>query len=234
MVVKGGTMKDLIITINADTRKVKFNRDFIGLNGENLQGNIVVDFENKADFVDGSASFEVEQNGNKYTIGMTKDATNKVYTVPIKSSLLKYACTMKCQVAITQGETAEGIPVFKCEIFNLPCYEAINAIENIPEQYPSWCEQVEARLADLEKGTGGTGGSSITVDSSLSTISTNPVQNKVVTKELNKKVDKVSGKGLSTNDYTTAEKNKLAGMKTETWTFTLEDGSTVTKNVVVV
>lgn len=30
--------------------------------------------------------------------------------------------------------------------------------------------------------------------------------------ELAKKVDKVSGKGLSTNDYTTAEKNKLAGI----------------------
>lgn len=30
--------------------------------------------------------------------------------------------------------------------------------------------------------------------------------------ELNKKVDKVNGKGLSTNDYTTAEKNKLAGI----------------------
>lgn len=26
------------------------------------------------------------------------------------------------------------------------------------------------------------------------------------------KVDKISGKGLSTNDYTTAEKNKLAGI----------------------
>lgn len=33
-----------------------------------------------------------------------------------------------------------------------------------------------------------------------------------VTTELNKKVDKVSGKQLSTNDYTTAEKNKLAGI----------------------
>ena len=30
--------------------------------------------------------------------------------------------------------------------------------------------------------------------------------------ELAKKVDKVSGKELSTNDYTTAEKNKLAGI----------------------
>lgn len=32
--------------------------------------------------------------------------------------------------------------------------------------------------------------------------------------DLNNKVDKVSGKGLSTNDYTTEEKNKLAGIET--------------------
>ncbi len=31
---------------------------------------------------------------------------------------------------------------------------------------------------------------------------------------LNNKVDKVSGKGLSANDYTTTEKNKLAGIET--------------------
>ena len=50
---------------------------------------------------------------------------------------------------------------------------------------------------------------------------------------LSGKVDTVSGKGLSTNDYTTTEKNKLAGYSTETWTFTLEDGSTTTKTVVI-
>ena len=32
---------------------------------------------------------------------------------------------------------------------------------------------------------------------------------------LNSKVDKITGKGLSTNDYTTTEKNKLAGIETE-------------------
>lgn len=60
-------------------------------------------------------------------------------------------------------------------------------------------------------GSGGSGGS-ITVDSSLSTTSINPVQNKVVTAELNKRVDKVTGKVLSTNDYTTPEKQKLSGL----------------------
>lgn len=50
------------------------------------------------------------------------------------------------------------------------------------------------------------------VDSALDSSSTNPVQNKVIKESLDGKVDKVSGKGLSTNDYTTEEKTKLAGL----------------------
>lgn len=77
-----------------------------------------------------------------------------------------------------------------------------------------------------------TGATKVTVDSALSTTSTNPVQNKVVTASINNinklvgdkpvadqintaianKVDKVDGKDLSTNDYTTEEKEKLASI----------------------
>lgn len=53
---------------------------------------------------------------------------------------------------------------------------------------------------------------SIVIDSALSTTSENPVQNKVITNALNDKVSAVPGKGLSTEDYTTAEKTKLAGL----------------------
>jgi hypothetical protein len=69
------------------------------------------------------------------------------------------------------------------------------------------------------------GGSSsdITVDTEMSDTSENPVQNKVVygqflnlanevAEELDKKVDKVSGKQLSTEDFTTALKTKLNGL----------------------
>lgn len=78
------------------------------------------------------------------------------------------------------------------------------------------------------------GATKTVVDTALSSSSTNPVQNKVVntaisnlntlvgdtavntqiTNAVANKVDKVSGKGLSTNDYTTAEKNKLSGIDT--------------------
>lgn len=57
-----------------------------------------------------------------------------------------------------------------------------------------------------------TGANKITVDTALSSTSTNPVQNKVINTTLGNKVDKVNGKGLSTNDFTTTLKNKLDGI----------------------
>ena len=87
--------------------------------------------------------------------------------------------------------------------------------------------------ADKSKLDGiATGATNVTVDSALSITSTNPVQNKVITASINNlntlvgdksvatqistaianKVDKVDGKDLSTNDYTTEEKEKLASV----------------------
>lgn len=56
------------------------------------------------------------------------------------------------------------------------------------------------------------GANKTTIDTALSGTSTNPVQNKVVNTALSNKVDKVSGKGLSANDYTDDKKTKLAGI----------------------
>ena len=60
--------------------------------------------------------------------------------------------------------------------------------------------------------SGGSGGGSITVDSTMSSTSTNPVQNKVIYTALQNKQDKIN--------Y-------------ETWTFTTVSGTTVTKKVYV-
>lgn len=64
------------------------------------------------------------------------------------------------------------------------------------------------KLDDLADGSN----NSIDVDTTLSSTSTNPVQNKTIKQALDNKVDKVSGKGLSTNDFTTDLKNKLEGL----------------------
>lgn len=64
------------------------------------------------------------------------------------------------------------------------------------------------------------------VDSALDSSSENPVQNKAVQTALSGKVDKVNGKGLSTEDFTTAEKTKLAGLANTTVDSSLSPSST--------
>lgn len=56
-------------------------------------------------------------------------------------------------------------------------------------------------------------GEQIVLDDSLNAESTNGVQNKVITKALDDKVDKIEGKQLSTEDFTTVLREKLDGLK---------------------
>lgn len=65
---------------------------------------------------------------------------------------------------------------------------------------------ITAPTASSTQATAGT----FTISSLFQTVVNNIKQ---LFTSLNNKVDKVSGKGLSTNDYTTAEKNKLASLK---------------------
>lgn len=93
--------------------------------------------------------------------------------------------------------------------------------ENAPDDYFTFYSEIPqpelyikgdswerfAKESDLDEVGGG-----VVVDSEMSDTSTNAVQNKVVTEALNNKVDKVSGKQLSTEDFTTALKTKLEGL----------------------
>lgn len=61
------------------------------------------------------------------------------------------------------------------------------------------------------------------VEASLSTSSTNPVQNKVVKTALDTKVDKIEGKQLSTEDFTTELKTKLDGIAPNATKITIDE-----------
>ncbi len=96
---------------------------------------------------------------------------------------------------------------------------AASATDNTYAEYIKVVEDGTAKWEKIGEWKG-----YISVDSELSDTSVNPVQNKVVkagittavnelTSQLTNKVDKVDGKGLSTNDYTTQEKKDLADLK---------------------
>lgn len=138
-------MKYLIVTINANTRKPKLTKNFLGINGENLQGNIIVDFEDE--FIDGTCYLEVDDGNEKYLITMEKVESH--YILPIKSSLLKTVGKLSCQIRISSSVN-EDVSIFKSEVFEILVLEAINAAETIPEQYPTFVDEITARVENLE------------------------------------------------------------------------------------
>ena len=70
------------------------------------------------------------------------------------------------------------------------------------------------------------GATAVTVDSAISSTSTNPVENQAIYTALAGKVDTETGKGLSSNDYTDTEKTKLAGIEAGANAYTLPAATT--------
>ena len=105
--------------------------------------------------------------------------------------------------------------IYTASITNLPTntytYEVENLLNNkVDKVSGKGLSTNDFTTALKEKLEGITAGATkITVDTALSSTSTNPVQNKIINAALGNKVDKISGKGLSTNDFTTALKEKL-------------------------
>lgn len=138
--------KDVNILINSKTSQVMLNQRRLGLNYENLQGKIIVTFDDN--FVDGIAYLEIERNGEKGYLAMTKE--DETYTLEIKSSLLNVAGQINMQVRITQQEENEEIPVWKSNIFYLNVEKAINSTAEIPDEYPQWIDTANAKLVEID------------------------------------------------------------------------------------
>ena len=115
-------MQDLIITICRDTRNVKTSRNFLGVCCENGQGNIIIDFTDKEEFIDGTCKFFYGKN----SVSTTKNATQKTYSTPITSAMLSNAGQVVCQIKIEGTSSSSGKPVFKSELFKLSCLDAVD------------------------------------------------------------------------------------------------------------
>lgn len=113
--------------------------------------------------------------------------------------------------ALSGNKTAEQLGLVKAEAgkglssndFTDSEKEKLDDIVNIKSIGNGLSLDVDGKLT----GTG-----NVEVDDDLSTTSTNPVQNKVLTSALNKKADYVEGKSLSTNDFSDEYKEKLENM----------------------
>lgn len=87
-------------------------------------------------------------------------------------------------------------------------------VESIPSMIvETRFNQPEGNPIQFETSSDGTSHLTLDVDYELSADSDNAVANYVLKENLENKQDKEDGKGLSTNDYTTADKDKLASVE---------------------
>lgn len=140
--------KNIIITVNAKSSSVQLNTDILGVVGENLQGNFIVDFVGE-NFVQGSCWLETDLGAEKGYISL-EASDERTYKAPIKSGVLKQYGTVEMQVRITQTAVADDIPIFKSDTFKLTVLPSINAMDEIPDEYPEWIDIANERLAQLD------------------------------------------------------------------------------------
>ena len=142
-------MKNIIATINRETSQVVLNTNVLGVVGENLQGNFIVDFKNG--FVDGACFLMVQTpKGESGYITMEQDFGAKIYTAPIKSRLLQSAGVLAFQVRITENGVNDN-PIFKSDIFSMAVKDCINADSEIPEGYEEWFDIMGGMLSESQE-----------------------------------------------------------------------------------
>lgn len=224
------------IKIERETRKVYLDRAIIGNDNENLQDTLQFTFD---EFVNGAARLDyLLPDGANGFLPMQK--VEESYTIPLKDVLMKEGLVY-FQLVVTETEQESGIPRFKSNKFHFIIGESINAETEAPEQYETWIDIIEEKIAEVEN-----------IDIDVETIGEetkviitkkdgtkkegnipNPktlikdviVNDESVVSEDNiaridltkyhddTKVDKIEGKVLSSNDYTNEEKQKLADLK---------------------
>lgn len=136
-------MVNKILIRKSDRKTLHKDRRSLGMSGENLQEVLLFCLDEK---IEGTGIVEVElPNGEKGMIQV--ECTEEGYELPIKSSLMAQTGFVKFQLRILHNE----VEIFKSEIIALEVKDSINATETIPEQYPTWIDNLTTLKQELEK-----------------------------------------------------------------------------------
>lgn len=139
--------KDILIKVNTKTSRVDLPTDVVGITGENIQGKLKFQLD---EFIEGVGTLLIHQeyNGEEHEYFVEMEKGNGLYTLEIKNSLLK-GWKVDLQLKITEPESEGHIPVFKSNKFFLKVEPAIEADTEIPDEYESWIDTANAKIAEM-------------------------------------------------------------------------------------
>lgn len=134
------------IKVYTKSRNVYAEKDVLGISGENDVETLEFVLDSA---VEGEAYIELEKldtEGEKQKYFIKLDKKDDSYVLKVKSSLLDVIQDIKMQLVIEQ----EDKQVFKSKVFYMQVLTAINATSTIPEQYPTWLEQLEQKVQEID------------------------------------------------------------------------------------
>lgn len=160
------------ISLRVSTRECIPDKVFLGYEGENEIDKLIFYF--KDEFIDGQALLNVQKGEIKGYV--TPKKVGETYELPIEKSLVSEVGEVRFQLVIT---TITG-KVAKFEPFVMTVLDAIDTDAEMPEEYPSWIDIANAKLAELEEAIEKAEAMGVEIDDEMSDVSINGVQNKVI------------------------------------------------------
>ena len=130
------------ISLNTVTRECIADSNFLGFEGEN-QAN-VLDFSFSGEHIDGTAVLNIKRG--KDTGFVAVDKVGNGYQLPVRSSLLSQVGDITFQFVITTPSGA----IMKFDSFVMTVEDAIDTDVPLPEEYPSWIEMANYKLAEVD------------------------------------------------------------------------------------
>lgn len=131
------------VSLKISTRECIPDNQFLGYEGENEVNKLIFKFEDG--FFDGSALLNVHRGEQQGYV--TLDKVEETYELEVKNSLLSQKGDIRFQLAIT---TTEG-KVIKFDPFVMTVKDAIDTDAEMPEEYPSWIDEANAKLAEIDQ-----------------------------------------------------------------------------------
>jgi len=165
---------------------------------------------------------------DEITAEYVKEAYFTFKGVSYKQLIINNECDIPNEVLAEKGQVEIGVVAYLIEdeeeikrynpspaYFNTLVGSLKDKTENTEPITPTDKEQIEQAIANLEadKQDKLTAGDNITIENNVISAVDTIYDDTEIRSELNNKVDKVQGKGLSTNDYTNEEKTKLANLE---------------------
>ena len=131
------------VSLKISTRECIPDNQFLGYEGENEVNKLIFKFEDG--FFDGSALLNVHRGEQKGYV--TPKKIGETYELPVESSLLSQKGDVRFQLTITSTSGQ----VIKFDPFVMTVKDAIDTDAELPEEYPSWIDEANAKIAEMDK-----------------------------------------------------------------------------------